>query len=452
MHNNNTISFKIIFFLMIAWAPSLLIAQPYEYAVFRVPGLGDYSTSAWDVNSQGNVVGLSYPQGEGEYHAFISDCRVSVDLGTLGGDISKALSINQRNTVVGFASDSSFNSRAFTWQLGTGMIDLGTFGGDVSKANSINSLGQVTGHANYFGDQTGEAFIWENGEKISLGSLDNTKRSIGYDINSNGVVVGQSDNANGVVRPVMWKDGQIIDLGSLGDGMNRGEARGINDFDQVVGQSWDEKDNRPFIWDNGNMFSLSNKQGYAREINNQGQVVGAVFNGSKGFGFIWDQVNGLRHLEDLLPANCGIRITDARDISENGLIAVAGPDPDSCHFCFRSYMLSPVDPEMVLSDPVPGVAGVVNSWTVTGAVPGAKVTFVYGFKGGGTFVPGCDKLDAVLQMDDTKIIKTVTADGNGVATVDVFVPGVANTFNDILVQAVSLDVCQESQLTVVNFQ
>ena len=181
-------------------------------------------------------------------------------------------------------------------------------------------------------------------------------------------------------------------------------------------------DTRALWWVNGRVVNLqigssgiSWSSGWG--INNVGQIVGfAQEPGGKhrDNGFLWEQGKGMQLLKNLVAPNSGMQIDLAFDINDNGEIAARAYRLNDGFF--RALKLVPVDPEMVLSDPVPGVAGVVNSWTVTGAVPGAKVTFVYGFKGGGTRVPGCDVLDAAVQIDGPKVVKTVVADGSGVAT------------------------------------
>jgi probable HAF family extracellular repeat protein len=72
-----------------------------------------------------------------------------IDLGTLGGDRSEALSINDVNQIVG-ASYSIQGQRRATLFDPTGAgnnIDLGTLGGEESCAYSINNAGQIVGYA-----------------------------------------------------------------------------------------------------------------------------------------------------------------------------------------------------------------------------------------------------------------------------------------------------------------
>jgi probable HAF family extracellular repeat protein len=81
-------------------------------------------------------------------HAYIVDSNGKglTELGTLGGDSSYALGINDAGQVVGWSYTAERDRHAFiTGPSGVGMTDLGTLGGSNSYANGINDSGQVVG-------------------------------------------------------------------------------------------------------------------------------------------------------------------------------------------------------------------------------------------------------------------------------------------------------------------
>jgi probable HAF family extracellular repeat protein len=142
------------------------------------------------------------------------------------------------------------------------LIDLGTFGGPVSQGPGegnggpiINSRGAVLAYAattvplpsnsNFFLCPFGNvnhALAWEDGRITDLGALppSDNNCSIPQGINDRGDIAGQSENGEidplvGLIetRAVIWKDGRIINLGTLGG--NESMADSINNRGQVVG-------------------------------------------------------------------------------------------------------------------------------------------------------------------------------------------------------------------------
>ena len=82
------------------------------------------------------------------------------DLGTLGGDESYALDVNNRGQVVGWAYTAGGLPFAFLWEKGV-MTNLGTLGGSYSYGWGINDPGQVVGQSPATGDYPAHAVMWD---------------------------------------------------------------------------------------------------------------------------------------------------------------------------------------------------------------------------------------------------------------------------------------------------
>jgi probable HAF family extracellular repeat protein len=219
------------------------------------------------------------------------------------------------------------------------LIDLGTFGGSSSYfvgvgAHALNKHGVAAGGAdtptpdpyapNCFNPECliGHTFVFEDGQTIDLGSLPGTNNSAPNDINAKGVVAGISEN--GMIDPitglpetiaVVWKNGQIIDLGTFGG--NFSYANAINDRGQVAGFALNTtpdsfgfaalcmnppfgQQQQAFIWRDGvmqNLGTLGGPDSCALWVNQKGQAAGhsltnAIINPVTGFPtvdpFLWD--------------------------------------------------------------------------------------------------------------------------------------------------------------------
>src|SRR5690242_8361979 len=132
------------------------------------------------------------------------------DLGTLGGNFSEAVAINERGQIVGLSALSGGacggptpSCHAFLWEDGT-MQDLGTLGGGYSAAVAINNGGKVAGNSTTPSGTTCpnlpiagcHAFLWDGTTMMDLGSLGGDF-SNATDINPAGNVVGWSTTVGG---------------------------------------------------------------------------------------------------------------------------------------------------------------------------------------------------------------------------------------------------------------
>jgi probable HAF family extracellular repeat protein len=226
------------------------------------------------------------------------------------------------------------------------LIDMGTFGGTESYINgyeytgplqNINNAGTITGWAdtaevdpygfsgngyenfcfNYDGTPcyASHAFLWQNDVRTDLGVLPHGVTSATAWVSSNGLIAGTSQNGETdplvpgsptnfpVNHAVLWRDGKIIDLGTLPGGYESvGQA--VNSRGQVVGLAtntvpdiysfiqWSSDYNhfepypypyqdRAFLWQNGVMTDLgtlgTGTDAWAMAINDQGQIIGISY-------------------------------------------------------------------------------------------------------------------------------------------------------------------------------
>ena len=290
------------------------------------------------------------------------------DLGTLGGPSSFfftnpiARFVNNRGTVVGVADTPALDPMApncagpdchlihgFQWRQGV-LTDLGTLpGGHNSAAFVVNDRGMILGFSEnglidpVTGSPEGIGVLWKDGQIINLGTLGGGF-SGGSEINHRGQIAGIAQNAIpdpfsmiGVgteTRAVLWQDGAIRDLGTLGG--PDAWASWINDRGQIVGWSYTDSTpnpvtgiptQHPFLWEDGRMRDLGTLGGTRAAvgafagpgggaINNRGQVIGTsnLAGDETHHPFLWEH-GVLRDLGTLGgPSGEAYWINDAGDV------------------------------------------------------------------------------------------------------------------------------------------
>ena len=260
-----------------------------------------------------------------------------INLGTLGGNESFPISVNNRGQVVGAASNavpdplaldffqlSGTQTRAFLWQNGV-MQDLGTLGGQDAFAIIVNDRGQVLGvsltSANSLAPQDG--FLWQNGTMQDIpdalgGSFVNP-----FYLNNQGQVVGNATlPGDQTHHPFLWQSGVFTDLGTLGG--DNGYAVWVNEHGEVVGTADlpGSQTHDGFLWKNGIMTDLGNFgfSSVAFNINSRGQVVGhSRLIDRTPHGFLWEK--GVMIDLNNVVSSTELLIVDAFDINDRGEIA-----------------------------------------------------------------------------------------------------------------------------------
>ena len=229
------------------------------------------------------------------------------------------------------------------------LIDLGTFGGPTSftqdELQVLNHRGMVAGSADTSvpnhpnsciifcgGAFIAHAFLWSKGVLHELRSLPGSNTSNANWISDSGLVAGFSETE--AIDPllgmreehaVLWKDGEIIDLGTL-EGGHESVAFTVNSRGQVAGAAFNTVPDpftggtqmRTFLWENGVMRDLGTLGGPDAgivgsfkgnvEMNERGQVVACSFTNSTinpvtgtptVDPFLWDKEQGMIDLGTL---------------------------------------------------------------------------------------------------------------------------------------------------------
>ncbi|MCO6436250.1 MAG: hypothetical protein J5J06_04090 [Phycisphaerae bacterium] len=221
-----------------------------------------------------------------------------VDLGTLGGEESRAFGMNNRGQVVGAADLKDGVSRAFVWE-GDSLRKLDAPVGRASKAHSINANGQVVGSAQ--GSRGGHLpCLWDQGV-IRLLDGDDGPDGMASHINDAGQIAGWRDRTPDRVRggpelAILWHRSQSIELCTANrfgrDAYSRfgSSAWGINNKGQVVGKT---PGGSAFLCQEGDftLFELVTGEGAcATAINEMGQVAGwGYINETQVHAFLWEQ-------------------------------------------------------------------------------------------------------------------------------------------------------------------
>jgi len=274
---------------------------------------------------------------------------------------TQVTNLNERGDVVGKAS-----SRAFLWRDGE-MIDLGL---PESIAWDVNDLGQVVGEFNStphtFPDLL-HPFLWEAGQATDLapGAAEHTHAMA---INGQGDVAGYSGprflTLSGPAHAVVWRGGQMQDLGTLAGGSAayavdinaQGDVAGflrhpgnlanwpyvirngqrtelgvqngigqtlvaIGDDGTIVGNM----EHTAFLWKGGTLTYIPVDVGSAMrasDVNRLGQVVGQVEWSFATRPFLWSDGIAVDLLGLVIPPESFTRIRRARAINDRGQIAV----------------------------------------------------------------------------------------------------------------------------------
>lgn len=245
------------------------------------------------INRANDIIGTAYPTGDlNKGNGFYLKANGTLSHVIYRGENSKILAINDKGLAVGYSTPESLlafshnASHAFMYN-GVKIKDLGTLNGEASKAIDVNNLGSVLGVTT-----SSRGFLW----KPNVGMIDITRQSgnlfsAPVAINDYDEIVGNYALATQI--GLRQQDGSVKNLGGF-PGFTFSSPTDINNQGNIVGHGLSIDANAPqnaaFIWRKAcgrfeNLYSaIPAKSGWqlltAQSINDSNVIVGTgILNG-----------------------------------------------------------------------------------------------------------------------------------------------------------------------------
>ncbi len=237
-----------------------------------------------------SVASVAWAEPEYGYALFVLDDRPA-----------HALGINAHGHVAGVVDSNSVVDRATLWQVGESVIEFPTLGGDNSWAYDINDNGDVVGWANF--EPGGSYYVyraalWRDGEVVDLGTLGGESSEATATKNHGEWIAGiaEYELGNGKNRPVYWQNEDINALPphpSCPECIT-GSVEDVNSSGNIVGSaSIGDSKIRATLWlQNGDVIDLGTfpfwGSSYGLGLNDSLEVVGRASSFlDEGHAFYW---------------------------------------------------------------------------------------------------------------------------------------------------------------------
>jgi probable HAF family extracellular repeat protein len=321
---------------------SAVVAQ--TYTVTNIGTLGGNDSVALSINDYGEVVGFS-KTANGEIHAFRYFHDALFDLNTLGGKESFAYIITNSGILLGDSKTAEGTLRPFMGAPNSPLLNVGDDPHLFGSARGANNVGQVVGFkvvTDEHGQFQKRAYLYTTNRTIDLGTFGG-KQSDAVAINDAGEVVGHfyTQYHDGPKLAVLYHAGKVLEIGTLGGGSSNGVA--INRTGDVVGYAQlAGGEQRAFVFSHGKIKNLGTlaggTQSFAYGIDDHGRIVGASDAKDSPLRAIIYTDGVMQDLNKLIPADSGWALTEAKAINESGQIVGYGFFEGER----RAFLLTPV--------------------------------------------------------------------------------------------------------------
>ncbi|MDZ4753150.1 MAG: hypothetical protein SGJ11_01470 [Phycisphaerae bacterium] len=281
-----------------------------EVAYFAPCGFSPPTAFGLDINDAGDVAGYVYVCGKDKAFVWLAGSPTPELLSMPPLTVSsRATGINNTGQIVGTFVKANQPHRGFAIQDGV-FTDMGTMpGGNWSETFDNNDSGQAVGFwGNVISGPGLVAMRWQTGSMQSLGRLFAEPNTQAEGINNDGVMTGFVSQQNYAVdgRAFILNGKKVVTLPAV-EGGYTSFGRAINNLGQVAG--WGHADcdppqkdcisRRGFFWNGTQMVAMEPDPAlpdtYAHALNDSGAVVGYMANGNTHRGFVWEdgQLNSL---------------------------------------------------------------------------------------------------------------------------------------------------------------
>ena len=244
-------------------------APPQRWTFVDLGAFGTFGSSPGDLNNRGDVVGSSFVNSIQRHHAFLWQNGVLNDMGAAlgnppGSASSTLVRITDRGAMLGY-----IDQVPHLWHDGaiTGLpLDFAT---DINRSGDI--VGAVSIFVGGFQSFANRAVLYRDGVVHDLGTLGGNSSSARA-INDRGVIIGNSKTASGASHGFVWEKGVMQDLGTLGGPESVAEA--INSHGVIVGRATEASGRIVAVmWTRFGIHRLMDEQTAALDINDRGQIL-----------------------------------------------------------------------------------------------------------------------------------------------------------------------------------